>query len=378
MSLRPIATACVLAGLALLLFLLGLGVLPLTPDELAFNAQSHVVSQTPVFFHVGEDHWLQPMAVYGNAVVRAAGGHDQSGRLASAVMAAIGVGLVFLIAFEITGRLWLGLLAAVILALTPAYRTFAQLGTDAIFPVPLMLLWMLNLLHFLKRDSMTALSIAAVSLGLAAYASPAAPLTAIFLWILTLVVARRRHRARLVTSTIVFGAAWLPALFWFARHFDTYGDTFGRWVVFAAHLRNPMDGLRAFINPGTLGDRASRYWGFWDPSWLFFDAKSAVAPLLMLAAPFIAFGVYRATKRLSPDVAAILIGTALIAPLAGSTFGVAHFIADAAIVLPILAVFTVIGVDQSVAWIVRRDPLENDVVMGAVEGVYVDDALPRS
>ena len=56
--------------------------------------------------------------------------------------------------------------------------------------------------------------------------------------------------------------------------------------MFAAHLRIPLDGVRAFVNPGTLGNRASLYWGFWDPSWLFFITANWPAPLLLIfAAP---------------------------------------------------------------------------------------------
>jgi len=380
MSPRPIATACVLAGLALLLFLFHISTAPLTRDESAFNTQAESIraGHTPLYFHAVDEHWLQPAAVYANAVARSAGGDDQSGRLASAVVAAIGVALTFVIALEITGRAWLGVVAAVLLMLTPAYRSSAQLGTDVLFPVPLILIWIVTLLQFFKRDSLSHLSVAAASLGLAAYATPAAPLTVIFLWMLTLIVAWRRNRARLLTATLVFAACWLPAAVWFARHFETYADTFGRWVIFAAHLRSPLDGLRAFVNPGTLGDRASKYWGFWDPSWLFFDGKDSTAPLLMIAAPLIALGIYRIITRLSGDAKAVVIGTALIAPLAGATFGVPHFMPAAAVELPMLALVAALGAQQLAAWIRRSDPLEDGVMMGAVEGVYVDDPLPRS
>ncbi len=208
---------------------------------------------------------MQPAALYANAAIRAVGGDDVSGRLASAVAAAISVALLFLIAHEITGRSWASILAAVILMLTPAFWSFAQRGTDAIVPVPVILLWLLNVLRFLKGDSLRTLALAAAMLGISAYTHPAAPLTAVFLWVLTLVVARRRNRARLVAATAVFGAAWLPAAVWFFRHADTYPDTFGRWFVFAAHVRNPIDGLRAFFNTGTLGNRASAVLGILGP-----------------------------------------------------------------------------------------------------------------
>lgn len=380
MRLRPIATACVLAAITLLLYAFRLSAPPPTPAESVFNtqAQSIRVGHTPLFFHVRDEHWLQPVAVYANAAARAIGGDDVSGRVASALVGALGVAAVFAIAFEIAGQAWVGIVAALILMLTPAYWSVAQLGTDAIFPVPLIMLWLWSLLRFFKGDSLRSLASAAALLGISTYSHPAAPLTALFLWILTLVVARRRNRARLFISTMVFGAAWVPAAVWFVRHFETYPDTFGRWFVFAAHLRNPADGLRAFANAGTLGNRASMYWGFWDPSWLFFNTRDAAAPLLMIAAPLIAIGVVRCMRSLSRETTALVIGTALITPLAGATFGVPHYLADATPVLPVLALVAALGVQQLVGLIVRTRPLEDGVAVGPVEGWHDDDALPPS
>jgi 4-amino-4-deoxy-L-arabinose transferase-like glycosyltransferase len=379
MRLRPIATACVLAGIALLIYAFRLSAAPLSPAEVLFNAQAETGSaaNTPLFFHAGDAHWLQPAAVYANAAARAIGGEELSGRIASALAGAISVALVFLIADAVTGLTWISIVAAVFLILTPAYWSFAQLGTDAIIPVPFLLLWLLNVLRFLKSDSVGALAVGGAVLGLSVYTHPAAPLTAMFLWILTLAVARRRNVKRLVIATTIFAAAWLPAATWFVRHVDAYPDTFGRWFVFAAHLRNPLDGFRAFINPGTLGNRASMYWGFWDPSWLFFSTQDATAPLLLIAAPFIALGVVRAANDARRDVAALLIGTALLPPLAGATFGVPHYLADAVVVLPVLALLSALGVAQLVRLAGGR-PLEDHVAVAAVDGWHDHDAAPRA
>jgi hypothetical protein len=378
MRLRPIATACVLAGTTLLLYAFQITSPSLSPAELVFNnqARSIRVANPPLFFHARDEQWLQPVAVYANAATRVFGGDDVSGRLASAIAAALSAALVFLIAHEITGRAWVSLVAPVMLMLTPAFWTFAQRGTDVMTPVPLILLWLWNVLRFLNKDSLRSLAAAATALGIAVYAHPASPLTAMFLWMLTLVVARRRNRTRLIVATAVFGATWLPAAAWFFRHPDTYPDTFGRWFVFAAHLRNPLDGLRAFVNPGTLGNRASMYWGFWDPSWLFFNTSDAAAPLLLIAAPLIALGVFRCTRMISRDIAVLVIGTALLAPLAGATFGVPHFLADAAVVMPILSLLCALGAEQLVRLVTRR-PLEDSEAVGSVDGWNDDDAAPQ-
>ena len=337
MRLQPIVTAFLVAGITLLFYAFRLSTPPLTVQEAIFNnaARSIDVRSASLFVQVGNEQWLQPVAVYANAAVRATGGDDLSGRIASAIVGALNVALVFLIAQLMTGRSWVGLIAALVLMLTPAHWSMAQHGSDALFPVAFILLWLWNLLHFLKWDAMRSLAVAAAWLGLSAYSHPAAPLTAVFLWMLTLVAARCRNRARLSIATAVFGTTWLPATVWFFLHPATYPDTFGRWFVFAAHLRNPLDGLRAFINPNTLGTRASLYWGFLDPSWLFFAVPDAASPLLMAAAPLIALGVFRCVRHVARDTAVLLIGTALVVPLAGATFGVPHYLADAAGVLPV-------------------------------------------
>ena len=377
MHLRPIVTASLIAGLALLLYAFHLDAAPLTPEEAAFNthAQSIRAGWTPVYFRVRNDQWLQPAAVYANAAAQRLGGGEASGRFASAVLGALNVALVFLIAHLITGRWWIALIGAVILMLTPAHWSFAQLGTAAIFSVPLILLWLWNVLRFFRGDSLRSLSAAAAFLGVSIYTHPAAPLTAAFLWLLTLVAARRRNLQRLAIATLVFAAAWLPAGYWFYRHPDTYADTFGRWVIFAAHIRSPLDLMTAFFNPTTLGNRLSMYWGFWNPSWLFFGSA---APLLLVAAPLIAIGVYRSARHVHRDLPALLLGGALIMPLAGASFGVPRYLDAAAAVLPVLALLSAIGVEQLVALVAPRRALEDDEHAPAVDGWNFDDIAPRS
>ena len=278
-----------------------------------------------------------------------------SGRLASAIAGALSVALVFLIAHEITGRAWVGILAALILMLTPAFWSFAQRGTDAILPVPLVLLWLLNVLRFLKGDSLATLALAAAHARAERIRHPAGPLTAVFLWLLTLVVARRRNPARLVMATAVFGAAWLPAAVWFFRHADTYPDTFGRWFVFAAHVRNPLDGLRAFFNTGTLGTRASMYWGFWDPSWLFFSTPRVGCAAADDRGAADCAGV---VPRHAPHPArcdnAARSGRRCSRRCAGATFGVPHYLSDAMAVMPILALFSALGARELVSLVRPR------------------------
>jgi hypothetical protein len=350
MRLQPIVTACLLAGMTVLFYGFHLGAAPRTPDEIAITAQADTVrvGATPLFFHVNDEHWLQPLAVYATAAVRASGGGDLSGRIVSVVAGATDVALIFLITQMLTARSWVGVIAAVLLIVTPAHRGLATTGGDALLPVPFILLWLWNVLVFFRGDSLRALAIAALSLGVSVYAHPAAPLVAAFLWLLTLIVARRRNPARLAIATAVFAAAWVPAILWFARHFDTYGDTFGRWVILAAHIRNPLDAFRAFVNTNTLGNRASLYWGFWDPSWLFFSTRDAAAPFLLIAAPLVGLGIHRFLRPADRPAAALIGGATLVAALPGAGFTAPHYIGYAAAVVPLVTLIAALGLDHLV------------------------------
>ena len=371
--------ACVLAGISYLVSAVFIAGISDTADVVETRVAQQALSvgrgNTPLFFKAEADVWLQPVPVYAAALFWVEGEPRLPARHASALAAAGVVALVYVIAHSIAGTA-AGMTAAIAVLLSFGHW-YLQARPDAIFPAPFVLLWMLGVVHFLRWDSPRALIAAAFALGFCVYSHPAGPLTAAFLWLLTLAIAWRRNRVRLAVATAVFAAMWLPAAAWFYVYPATYPDTFGRWFVFAAHLRNPLDGIAAFINPNTLGNRASLYWGFLDPSWWFFGSGSEPSPMLVLWAPLILAAVLRA-KHLSRDVAILLMGTALIVPLAGATFGVPHYLKDAAAFLPVLAILAGLGLDQLVAVLTRRQPLQDDVAMAAVNGWDDDQVAPRT
>ena len=158
-----------------------------------------------------------------------------------------------------------------------------------------------------------------------------------FLWLTMMVALWVVGRGKLRTLLIAAGtflAMLVPLAVWFYLHPQTYLDTYGRWAIFAAHLRNPIDGFLAFMNRNTLGTRASAYWRLLDPSYLFFTSARSTAPLLMVSAPLIVAGIVRCA-RLAPNAPAIVMLAGLVvAPLAGSSFGEPQYIALALGLLP--------------------------------------------
>lgn len=342
MPLRPVVTACLLAGVTLLLYGFRLAVPPVGADEAVVLHEARLQhddadgSRTPLFFRVNEERWLLPIPVYATATVRALGGGEASARLATVIVAALDVALLWLCARMVFGADLPSLGAAALLLLMPAHLAFGRSGSDSIYAVPFAVAASMAMLHYLKTDRLGSTAIAGALLGLGMYTHPAAPLTMAFLAVFdgVLLVVRRRRAMAVIALVSGFATLLLPAVVWFALHPQTYRDTFGRWLIHLAHLRNPLEGLDAFLNWNTLGSRASLYWGFLDPAWLFFDRTGM---FLLGTLPLLIVGLAKWPRAISQEAMLLIAGGVLIAPLAGSSFGAPHYASSALVLLPFAA-----------------------------------------
>jgi hypothetical protein len=357
--LRPIATACLLALATVILYSLELRREPVGPAEarVLSAAQQMPNGVPPLLVNTGGDRWLQPIGVYATTISHAIAPGFFAGRRASIVVASLNVALIFLVSWRLFSRYLPALVAAIILMFTPAHFAFGRIGIDAIYVIPFILLWLYALLEFIDRDRPAAIGLAAAALGVGVYSGPSAPLTMVFLWITMMVAlwaAGRRKLSTLLIAAGTFVATLVPLMIWFYVHPQTYLDTYGRWAIFAAHVRSPVDGFLAVINRNTLGTRAAAYWGLIDPSYLFFSSARSTAPLLMLSAPLIVAGIVRCVRLASTTAAVVVLAGLLVAPLAGSSFGERHYIALALGLLPFAALLAAYGIEEIRELIVGR------------------------
>ena len=339
-------SACLLALATSIFYGLALGRQPVGPDEarLISAAQQPVAG---VLVNAG-DRWVQPVPVYATKAAHLVRPGFHAGRWASVAISAINAGLMFLVAWRVFGSQVSALAAALVLIFTPAHMTFGRTGAESIYIVPFVLLWLYGLLTFVEKDRPVAIGLASAALGAGVYTTTAAPLTMAFLWvamILSLWIGGRRKFSTLAVAAGSFAVMLAPLAIWFALNPQTYPDTYGSWAIHAAHVRSPLDGLRAFINPNTLGTRATTYWGLIDPSYLFFANERGRAPLLWIAAPLIIAGIVRCVRQVPRVPAVITLAGTLIAPLAGAGFGQPRYIANALACLPFVTLLAAFGVD---------------------------------
>jgi hypothetical protein len=347
--LRPVATACLLALATSIFYGLALGRQPIGRDEarVVSQAQQPIEGVPPVVINAG-DRWLQPLNVYATRLAHVVRPGFFAGRWASVIVAAMNAGLIFMVAWRVFGGHIAALAAALVLIFMPAHMTYGRQGLEPIYIVPFVLIWLYALAAFIERDRPEQIAGASAALGAGVYSTTAAPLTMAFLWLTMIVVLLAVGRRKLSTVAIAFASFVVmlaPLAVWFYVHPDTYIDTFGSWAVHPAHVRNPLDGFAAAINLNTLGTRASAYWSLIDPSYLFFSTAEGRAPLHWLMAPLVAVGIYRCAKR-PKAMALVTLAGAVVAPLAGASFGRRQYIDNALALLPFVALLAGYGVDQ--------------------------------
>ena len=364
--LRSIVTAAAIAGVALAFYGTRLGPPPpLSADEAALHAQAQSVASNgrdttgrlaPLFFQAAEDHWLQPIPVYATAaVLKVTGTGEWGSRFSTARLAVLSAVLIYFVARRLFRREWLAIACSALLALTPALYSYARIAGDGPYPLPFVLAWLYCLLAFRDRPRAWLLIIAGLALGLGVYTQPGAPITMALLAVLTVLVLRSFGHRTVRTVAVFAGGFVLPLLVmvpWFLSHPESYRDTMGRWAILQAHIRFPLDGLRAFVNWTTLGQRASLYWGFFDPAWLFFSGSEhtgvlrGAAPLLWPMALLVPLGLAQVLKTGASAAAILLIGGLVIAPMAAATLGVPHNIGQAMTVVPFATLLAGFGLER--------------------------------
>ena len=374
MTRRPAITAGVLLIVALVLYGSDLSPSPspLRAEEVALARQAYSIAQTghdldgrtlPLYVHGEGDVWFPPLPAYA-AVIAAAlvPASAAAVRWPSVVAGVLTILLVYRFGLKLFGDGTRSAVAAAIALLSPALYMWSRLAFDGIFAVPFVLTSMLYVLLFLDKPQPSYVWLAGLALGIGFYASTTAPiLMPIYLVVAVVTIWMGGHTRPAVYVWLAIGFL-LPLLClvpWFAMHPESYPDTLGRWAIHAAHVRNPLDGLRAIINWGSLTNRTSVYWEFLNPAYLFFPADQNSVTTMRSSGPFlfpllllVPIGIARIVRTRSSSVATLLLVGLLVAPLAGSTFGENHAFGRVLVLIPFVALVATFGVER--LWMLGR------------------------
>jgi hypothetical protein len=188
---------------------------------------------------------------------------------------------------------------------------------------------------------------------------------------------RMRDVVKAFVTTV---ALLLPLVVWYARFPDTYRDTFGRWVLHQAHLRNPLGWMQALTNSGRASNVAALFWDFFKPSHLFVAPEArgvcGMYPSLFLVPIVVSVASLVRTSESETGPAErmrlVLISGCLIGPLAAAMFGEARADGRALILVPFSIAAAVSG--ATVTWrrggLAARSILIATSIGGALQALY--------
>ena len=221
----------------------------------------------PLFFHITDplipNHssstWWQPTLFYLTAaVLSVAPLAEWSVRLPNILLALVNISLVAAIGRRIFANPWYGVLAAVMLTLTPVHFLFARLAQDYFLPQTFAMLWLWCFVSYLSNARTWLAVLMGFVLGAGIYTHVSAWLTMPFyLAVTTLVLlALHRHPRSMLLVWAGFGLAMLPLMVWLWFMPTMFQDMFANYKV--------------VTSPSGL-ERVSLYWEYFNPSYLFFS-----------------------------------------------------------------------------------------------------------
>ena len=315
----------------------------------------------PLLIHVEGENWLAPVPAYATAVaVTLWPDSTAPGRWVAVFMGALDVVLIYLIAAHLFGAEFLACTAAAMLLVTPAHFHYSRLaGQEGIWPLAFVLGWLLGLIVFLEsastlRRGRLALALAMVSLTGSVYTQPSAvDMFPLFfgLTLVTLFRAEHARRADRLAACGVAAAALIPLLLWFAIYPKTYLDTYGRWFLHPAYLRNPVAWARAVTHWHTLTVWSDVFWDFFAPATLFFDVgmRGHCGVFLFATSILIVLGLVAMLRE--PEAATvrrvngIILSGFIVGPFVAATFMEFRAVQRSLVIVPFGVLLASFGVD---------------------------------
>jgi 4-amino-4-deoxy-L-arabinose transferase-like glycosyltransferase len=263
----------------------------------------------PVFVRVSSELWLPPVPVYSTLAMATVRRAEQPGRQSAALFGALGVVLTYVFAADLFRQRPPGWLAALLLLSNPAYVASARNGAlDGVWVIPPLLFSLIAVTRFAETGSQRAIAVAGAALAVCAYAQPSGAFLGVIVGAAAVI---GLGRVRLLTvrdalrAASAAAAVAVPSALWFMVHPASYIDTFGRWFLHPAYIRNPWSLVLRLMNYFSLAEWASIYWNFFDPTHLLYSAAgpASAGTFLMALGVFLGVAVYALARPERPRTA---------------------------------------------------------------------------
>lgn len=269
-----ITAAIVIVGV--LLYATSLDYVPpyLIHDEAGGALQAHAIATTahdlsgrllPLYFTEPEfPPGRDPMMIYVTAIALRILPFTETGvRLPTVFVAVLNMALMFFAARALFRSTAAGVVAALLLMLSPVHFIRSRLMLSPVYSIPFILAWLWSLARFEEQASWRRFVQCCVWLGLGMYSYLAAVVMMPLYLVFTLAIAVRSLRWRAIAlAAIVMAICLLPMGLWYVTHPERTSQ-----IVSAYRL----DSVGAAI-----AQYAHLYWSFFDPSYLFVSGDASL------------------------------------------------------------------------------------------------------
>lgn len=361
-----IATLSGIVAAATALYGVGLEHTPihLHHDEIYFGLIAHSVAETardplgrllPVYFQMGDNtfHWYPPVIIYATAAwLKFVPLSDAAVRFPNALVGAGCVMLMYFVARRLVPPR-LSIVAAAMLALSPAHFINSRIATDSLYPSAVTLAWLLALARYLEQPSARRLFLATTLLGIGVYTYVASVVTMPIHLAITIGAVLWRQGSWRHAAPALAGFAW-PLLFaagFLTAHPEMIGHFVSKYGVGEGMLvLDPMQRIREALTPWNVSDHLNLYFSAFSPGYLFVTGGAHVAHstrvggvFLAPVAVFLVAGL-AAIIRQPSALAVITVAALLAAPVASTIMPDAFAILRMMTIVPLGIVISAVGV----------------------------------
>ena len=264
-----------LAGVALYVTRLGEVPVYVMHDEAQGALQAHAIATAgrdlsgrllPIYFTEPEfPPGRDPALIYVTALGLQVLPFSEAGvRTPTALIAVLNIVLTFVVARRLFDSAAMGVIAALLLLLTPVHFIRGRMNLSPLYTIPFILLWLWIFLKFVAQPTPRRLSAAAVTLGLACYSYLAAVVMMPLYLLGTLAAGLRRLGVpAAVRAGGAFALTLIPMVLWYVTHPERNQQIVSAYQLDAT-TRSP------------LARWIGLYWSFFDPSFLFVSGDSSI------------------------------------------------------------------------------------------------------
>ena len=334
-------------------------------DEVIVAVNAHAIATTgrdplgtrwPLYFHVVNSLWQTPISIYATALGFAfLPVSETTIRLPSVVVGLLTVVAMFFVARRLFHDDALAIIAAALLALTPAHFIHSRLGFDHHYPELFVAVWLLFLLRFVESGYSGALFAATMTLGIGLYSYLASLIMMPVYFLATeglLVKRSTRWVQACAVAACGFGVPLLLLFGWLIAHPGQYAEHVRMYNLYDASKLNPLQGIHELLSYTSLTERVSVFYRYFDPSFLFFSGDTSVVHSTRRVGVFLfpfgallVVGLWRILWHSRSPVEWLFVAGFLLSPLGGAVAAEHYRISRALVMLPFATLIATIGVE---------------------------------